>query len=107
MPRNRSVLRATQARPFALFYGESPRKQVNGGNYHLRSKCSTLTGALRAAVVRLHVRGDAARVDIYDILDNHLGFVCMTPTGMKIDFTHWAMTQHAKEQQAPEGVQFY
>ncbi len=105
MPRKHASTAHT--RPFALFYGENPHKPVTAANYHQRSKCGSLTGALRAAVVRLHVRGDSARVDIYDILDNHLGFVALLPTGMRIDFTHWAMTQHAKEQNSPAGVQLY
>jgi hypothetical protein len=108
MSRSRSRAKvATHPRPFLLFYGEHPGKQVTEENYHLRTRCSTMTGALCAGIRRLHHRGDATRVDIYDIAGIYHGYVAFHEgDGYKIKLTTLGWARKWDERKA-HGVNFY
>lgn len=82
-------------RPFAVFYGEGRNTQHDIINYHARSRCSTLTGALRAAITRIHLRRDSVRADFYDLAGIYMGYLRrdLRADGYQIYLTSFAWTQ--------------
>ena len=89
--------RDSHPRPFTLYYGESRRVQVGEHNYHVRSRATTLIAAVRAALRRLHVTGDAQRVDVYDTIKYHLATIVVRNHGIEVIFTPYAEKMHAAE----------
>jgi hypothetical protein len=74
-------------RPFTLFYGESAKFLVFAENYHVRSRASSVTAATRAAIARIHLQGDAARVDIYDQDMYHCATVRKVKSCIEVSFS--------------------
>mgnify|MGYP000891557310 CR=1 FL=1 len=101
---SRKTKAVVHPRPFLLFYGESRKQRVDESNYHLRSRCSTITGAMRAAISRLHQRGDAQRVDIYDIANMYYGYVRCTEHGYEVHLLAYAWQMHNEELKRNDGV---
>lgn len=95
-------------RPFVLFYGESTRTQVTEHNYHLRSRATSVISAIRAALTRMHMVEDCARVDVYDIDMFHVATIVQRNAGFEVKFTPWMVKQHFEEMRKAKkaGVRF-
>lgn len=87
----------TSHRPIALFYGEDVNKAVTESNYHVRSRSTSLVNAIRAAIRRIHVKGDAARVDVYDMINHPLATITAYQQGYVVSITDYAQRLHARE----------
>ena len=96
--------RDVHPRPFSLYFGESASKPLDELTYSRRSRCSSINGALRAAVSRLHRIEGLNRVDVYDTIKYPMITIVRQQTGViSIFYSTYALKMHAKELRV-EGV---